>query len=387
MSRLLEDNEDNTVNCNCSYFDNDDYKNIGLAQIASGSVSLLGCAFMLFLILFLGKYKYSTQRILLYLNVAVALNSISFIIRGATYAEMDITPICQGVAYFGTMSGMCVLAAITCIIAEIFFKAVLEVGKRRHRYELIYPLLIFALPIMLSGIPFIKEKYGKSGPWCWIKGKDRSDEYICTDDKNVTYSCKTDTLGVAYQYGLWFGPVFLITIIGGIVYLISLINIQKKLKWHKMMYSTNTQKKEQRGLLEEVNHFRWYPTIFFLVNIMPLATRIADIYSNKNSNDRDNALIIMWLITACVEASQGLLLAIMFTLIPSTSRYLTCRRLKFMCRIRCGVCCSCCSCCNIEGGRAPLIKSQEVHIDERESERGKFNQEVTESNFIERVRE
>lgn len=384
MSRLLEDNdEDNTLDCNCSYFDDDDYKRIGLAQVVSGSVSLLGCALMLFLILFLGKYKYSTQRILLYLNVAVALNSTSFIIRGATYTELDVRPICQGVAYFGTMSGMCVLAAITCIIAEIFFKAVLEVGKRRHRYELIYPLVIFALPLILSGIPFIKDKYGKSGPWCWIKGKDYADEYICTVN-NVNYSCKTDTLGAIYQYGLWFGPVYFITIIGGIVYLASLINIQKKLKWHKMMYSTNTQKKEQRGLLEEVNHFRWYPMIFFFINIIPLATRIADIYSNKKSKDRDNILNIMWVINACVEASQGLLLAIMFTLIPSTRRYLTCRRLKFMCKMRCGVCCSCYS---VEEGRAPLIKSEEVRVDDTESVRGQFTKEVNESNFIERVRE
>ena len=378
MSMLLEDNE-GELDCNCSYFDKYDIKHLGLAQVASGSVSLIGCALMLFLIFFLGKYKYSTQRILLYLNIAVALNSISFIIRGATYTEMDVPPICQGVAYFGTMSGMCVLAAITCIIAEIFFKAVLEVGKRRHRYELIYPLVIFALPLILSAVPFIKEKYGKAGPWCWIKGKDNHKDYMC-HAKDTIYSCKTDTLGVIYQYGLWYGPVYFITIIGGIVYLISIINIQKKLKWHKMMYSTNTQKKEQRGLLEEVNHFRWYPMIFFLLNIIPLATRIADIHSNKKNSGRDTILIYMWIITACVEGSQGLLLAIMFTLIPSTRRYLTCGRLKYICRMRCGVCCGSCRCCDDDGGRTPLIKSEE--IDDREHERGTFNKEVNESNFI-----
>lgn len=376
MSLLLEDNDGQPNNCNCTYFEPDDIKMLGIAQVASGAVSLLGCALMLFLIIFLGKYRYSTQRILLYLNVAVALNSLSFIIRGATYKEMEKRVVCQGVAYFGTMSGMSVLAAIACIIAEIFFKAVLKVGKRRHRYELIYPLVIFAVPLMLSGIPFIKDKYGKSGPWCWIKGKNESSEYMCTSPSNkANYSCETDKIGVIFQYSLWYGPVYTVAIIGGIVYLISVINIQKKLKWHKIMYSNNAQKNEQKKLLLEVNHFRWYPLIFFLINIIPLATRIADIYTNRKGKERDTILIYMWLVTACVEGSEGLLLAIMFTLIPSTRRNLTYKRLKYICKVRC--CWGCC-CCEDRITKMPLIKSEELDDDDTNRNR-KNGTEVNES--------
>lgn len=342
---MVEDILTNNVNCNCSYFTNSDFKMIGMAQIGGGGLSLIGCIVMLSLIMILRRYKDSTQRLLLYLNIAVILNSIIFIVRGIGYKHMDDSILCKTVAYLGQITGWCVLSTIGCIICEIFIKAVLD--RRIRRYEWVYLMLIFVMPPILNIIPFSDSKYGNAGPWCWIVGKKKKEVYDsngCQGYPNESYTCEKDIMGVTFQYTLWFGPVYAITLIGGVVYLVSMVTIWRKLKWHKIMYSSHYQKLHQKQLLSEINHYRWYPIIYFTINIIPLATRISDALNVSHS-----VLIILWLLTATVEGSQGFFLALMFTLTPSTRKYLTCRALKRACK---------------KQERKPLLQSRDIRLNQ-----------------------
>lgn len=281
---------------------------IGIAQVVSGSISLVGCLAMLLVILFNRRYNTSTERIILYLNIAILFNSSSYIVRGGGYDIIEYddgkdTPFCKFAAYFGQLTGSFILATISCLIFEIFLSAILN--KKIGKFEVVYPVAIFLLPIFTAAIPFFTDNYGKSGPWCWIKGE----KYIGNET--------TDPLGTAFQYGLYYVPAFILIVLGGGVYLLAVYILRRKLKWHEENYNTMREVYEQKKMLSDLKRLRWYPLVYFLINLILVIVRIINAVNNS-FGDKENRtiLVILWTISGVVQGLQGFLIALTFTLVP-----------------------------------------------------------------------
>ena len=297
----------NNTSSNCTpLFDERQLMILGVTQGVAACFSCIGCFFIFFIMLIFKKYVYSTQRLFLYLTISVLLVSISFIIRGYGYNLIDNTVFCEVIAFYSQYSGGCILAAVSCIVINIFVCAVLR--KEHWNLEPMFVIIIFIVPALLDWVPFISHTYGPTKTWCWIRNQDLA-------------TCKPHLFGIAMQYVLWFIPLYSITIIGGILYIISLVAISR---W-KSSYTAMVEPQRlmlQKSAIEEIKPYQWYPLLYIIVNIVPLVARILnDINPNLD-------IFFLWVIAALIQGLQGGFVTIVFSLDPETRRRLKWKELK-----------------------------------------------------------
>ena len=277
-------------NSSCAFFEDSDLRIIGLAQVGGGSVSVLGCIIMLTLILAQKRFKTTTQRLLLYINLSILIASIVYVVRGAGYGLLDNQYFCTGIAYINQFCAASLLAVMCCFLLHLFLKAIFVV--RIKKMEILYIPIIFILPLLVSAIPFIKNSYGKAGPWCWIQGKEGE--------------CELFEIGMIMQYSLWYGPLYTLIIIGAVIYVISILILKKKLREQETRYTSDRERQKQQMTLRELNHFCWYPIILFFFSLVPLATHISD------NVKKDHALVPLWTAAAVIQSLEGFAISIIF---------------------------------------------------------------------------
>ena len=285
-------------NSSCAFFEDSDLRIIGLAQVGGGSVSILGCIIMLMLILVQKRFKTTTQRLLLYINISILIASAVYVVRGASYSLLDNHYFCAGIAYINQFCAANLLAVMCCFLIHLFLKAMFE--ARIKKMEILYIPIIFILPLLVSAIPFIKNSYGKAGPWCWIQGREGE--------------CELFNTGVIMQYSLWYGPLYTLIVIGAVIYVISILILKKKLREQEGRYTSDREKQRQQITLHELNHFCWYPIILFFFSLVPLATHVSD------NVKKDHALVPLWIAAAVIQSLEGFAISIIFIVRKCFSR-------------------------------------------------------------------
>lgn len=281
-------------------FTKDEIKTIGITQAGAACFSMMSSILVIIFIVALKKYKKITQRLVMYLNISIFFNSTSFIIRGIGYDVIENKPLCTAAGYYGQLTAGFILASIWCIIIEIVYNAC----KQKHGgklLECVYLVLIFIVPPVTGTIPFIENGYGNSRAWCWIRGKDEDGEKFI--------------FGLVLQYVLWYIPLYILIIVGGAVYFIGIIAISVKIKRHDSRYSSDGSVEGQKLLLKELHQFRWYPVIYFFINLVPLANRVYDIFNDK-------PLVELWIASGAVEGLQGVIVAVLFCMESSMRRWI-----------------------------------------------------------------
>ena len=335
-------------------FSSYDMMMIGITQAVGGTVSLIGSLAMLAIIILLKRsYNNSIDRIILYLFIAIVINSIGYILRGAGYNNIQTddghdTSYCKFTAYYGQASGTIILAAIYCLLLEIFLNALL--GKKIGKYEWAYIVTIFFLPLLIATIPLATDSYGKSGPWCWIKDIKIKNESNCTVEH--------DSTGIALIYTLYFIPAFVMIITGGVVYVSAVYMLRKKLKWHETHYTSLTQLLEQKKILYDLKQLRWYPILYFLINVVLLLVRVISTIADSNNETtiHTNVLLGLWMVSAIVQGFHGFMYVLIFA-VTSLNRGVRCdlkrwcgslqSKCSLYCKKQVNVCyyCMCSSCC------------------------------------------
>ncbi len=66
------------------------------------------------------------------------------------------------------------LTAILSITIYLFLLIVANYNS--EKYKVVYFLGIFLSPLLITGIPFVKDAYSRAGVWCWIVSVDK---YTC----------------------------------------------------------------------------------------------------------------------------------------------------------------------------------------------------------------
>lgn len=315
----MEDPYNNITNATntCFKFSHTEMEIAGVAQAVAGIVSCIGCVLIFSIITVFKWYRQSSQRMVLYLNTAAFLNCTSFVVRGLGYEYSNNDWFCMGVAYFGQLTGGCILAAISCIIAELAIQG-MRTGKRVRWLELVYLGLIFVLPPMVSLLPFINNGYGQSGAWCWFR---------VVDDE-----CNKLVYGSVLQYLFWYVPLYTVILAGGVIYTICTLVITWKMKKISRTYTSSSQTLAHQKILHELHLFRWYPLIYFFINLIPLATRIEQMAKPKEPT------FTLWVISGVIEGLQGLFLAAAFTLNKGAWKKLKPASIKINCYENWGLC-------------------------------------------------
>lgn len=305
MSKL--DSEDllepsNASNCS-NPFDDSIYAWVAGVAAVSGLISLLACCFIIFIIVLFKKWKFFSQRLILYLAITAALLSLAMVLQRVDYANQDsahYNNFCVFAGFLSQISGWMVLDAVICI--QIFLLLTVFTEQQPEKYEQAFLVLIFLFPITFNWIPFIHLTYGRAGAWCWIRSKD--------DD-----TCELFRFGQVLQLVLWYIPLYILMFLLIILYAVVLIKLRSMKKKWTGDFDPRTMKKRKQ-MAREAIPLIIYPLIFFVLNIPPFINRI---HGAANPNDPEPAL---WFISAIMFPLQGGAIALGFSLDPETRKRL-----------------------------------------------------------------
>ena len=191
----------------------DDYLPGLLIFGCTGAVSAILCLVAIALLISFKMWKNRTNRIILYLMVAVFFFSFS-IATQLSEAESELEGEVDKTRCI--FEGFLIEYALWVKLLSTLM-VTLHLGGMTHFYifydqymsnkcvETFYCLFPWAFPILIAWIPFYTGKYGFSGPWCWLVVFDEN--------------CSLSTAGIAEEYALWYGEFFLVLIFNTVVVL------------------------------------------------------------------------------------------------------------------------------------------------------------------------
>ena len=270
------------------------FKAVAIVRALSGSISSIASLLVILVILVFKKYLFFTQRLILYLSIASMLNGLSIAFQGATYypANEHTERYCKLAAFFDQITLWSLLLATGSITLDIYFKVA---TRRENRWEVAYILSIFVLPVTFNWIPFVDNKYGLAGPWCWIKRTDSD--------------CGVSTAGLVLRFILWYIPVYLVLFAIIIMYFVVYASIRKR----RQYFGAFDPKKEQetKRMKKEIAPLIWYPFLFLLLQIPPTFNRVAELTT-------DQPIVELWFFHALFSPLQGGLICVAYALDPET---------------------------------------------------------------------
>ena len=272
---------------------------VAILRAVSGSISFFASLFVIFLILYFKKYIIFTQRLILYLSISSMLNGLSIALQGANYFpdNMASTRYCICAGFFDQVTLWSVLLSISSITVDLYLNVV---TKRQNHYEILYIFLIFIVPLIFNWIPFIKLTYGRAGPWCWIK-KFNSD-------------CTINVFAKVLFVLLWYLPLFVFIVVLVFVYSRIYFAIQKTKRSYQGTYNPKSRQLAKM-MQNEFKPLIWFPIIFVVLNIFPIANRLTDLI-------KDEPFLPLWFLDAILSPLQGALVTLVYALDPETRKRL-----------------------------------------------------------------
>ncbi|XP_064638750.1 cyclic AMP receptor-like protein A isoform X2 [Lineus longissimus] len=293
---LLPSDEGNTstfATLSCTLFPENPSQCDVIVAVKRGmaALSLIGSVFMIGVIWLFRKYSAFTQRLILYLSIAALLDSIAYLM-GEIHPDGAL---CDFQAFWLNMFDWVILMWIMCVTFNLFMNAVRMVST--DRFEWAYHLLSWGFPLFISCLPFIDNKYGPAGLWCWIEDDWR------------------------WRFGIWYGPNFGIIALMFITYLYIVITVNRKVKTWEGLYDPDIER-QKLLLKEDVKPLRAYPFVYLSLSIFPLVNRI------QNAINPHNPVFPLVLLHAMSTPLQGAINAVVFGLDKETTSKLTPTQIK-----------------------------------------------------------
>jgi len=297
----------------CQEYQKDQYRYVVAVTASIGVLSLVASLVVILLIVILKKYTHFVQRLILYLSIAITLNAVAVILNYSKVAKQNgskpLEDLCTAVAFIYQTTRWSMTIAYTCLTASLLMAAVFHATG--EKLEIGYILGIFVLPITFNWIPFMYKSYGTSGPWCWI----RTENYEFDNKGNIT-NCSTNSEGEMLSFGLWYIPNYALLIILLIVYIVIMINIMRKRRYWRGVYTTATDVASERNNIKElVMTIILYPLVYFLLSIFPLVNKIYTLFHEPS--------YYLWMLHAISSPLQGGFVAVVYALDIETIKRLS----------------------------------------------------------------
>ena len=280
---------------------------VGILHSCSAAISFVASITVIAIIILFKKLKFFSQRLIFYLSLAVALYSMATASVKTDYIIINhrTDEYCKWIAFASQYTQWSLLLAVCVITVDILFRILrTDYPNLRNTYtEYFYIILIFVVPGFFNWIPFYWDLYGISGDWCWIKDREASGGK-CN---------KLNHMAVAFQYGLWYGPLFALCCIILIIYM-AMIYLLRRQRRNLSIYNPE-QIQTLRNMRNEIYSIFWYPIVFMLINIFPLTNRVISSVTGP--------VFVLWVLHALISPLQGGFMALVYTLDPETRRILT----------------------------------------------------------------
>jgi len=283
---------------NCSLpFTEASFINAAIVKATVSAASIILCSITLFFLILFKQWKVFSQKLIIYLFIAVALQSSAFLLNKIDFdvsktKSSSFVGFCMFSGFWTQITTWMFQGAIFVITIYLFLLVVINYNTAK--YEFVYVLSIFVLPLAVNWIPFIKQSYHRSGLWCWIRSFN--DE-----------TCQKNTFGEYLEYFLYFLPIYIVLIVGLTLYVIMFIYIFVKLK--RSFYTDDRNKRQQLKLMrQELLSLVAYPALFFVLNIPIIVNRI------HGSLKPTEPSIALWYLSSIAGPLQGIVSVLTFTL-------------------------------------------------------------------------
>ena len=105
------------------------------------------------------------------------------------------------------------------------------------------------------------------------------------------------------------------------MYIVSLVSIERQKRAYKGLVEPGSIQL-QTAAINEIRQYRWYPLVYFIVNLIPFSTRIA--------SEADNGIdtFPLWILSGIIQGLQGGFVAVLFSIDKDTRKRLTWANIK-----------------------------------------------------------
>lgn len=336
----------NNISNNCSAtpspYESQAFTGIAIASAASALFSLLASCFVIGVMVLLKKWRFFSQRLILYLAVAAILTSVATILHRVDYSSnsssnngttlSSSSSFYDGFCVFGgfleQVTSWIFLNANTSITAYLFASVIFH--ARTERFEPLYFVFIFIFPLSFNWIPFVTSSYGPSGAWCWIRTEERG------GGGGEGSSCdETHTPGPYLIFVLWFVPLYATLSVLLVLYALILRRLYRDSRQWTDDPTVEVQELRRRAK-QDVLPLMAYPLIYLSLSIPPLVNRIQTLVSPGEP------VLALWYLSAFSFPLEGGLIAVAYALDPETRRRLRWSHMRAELRR--------CCCCRVMGG-------------------------------------
>ncbi|KAL5259808.1 hypothetical protein ACHWQZ_G010052 [Mnemiopsis leidyi] len=271
--------------------DNDDYRcsNIRTGRLISASLSLVGCLLALLVIVVYKKFRFFTQRLVMYL-----LCSCMFIALFSLHNIAGDSPGCTAKGFFRNVAGLSQNLWIICIDVHLLI-VMMKSSINHYQLEKIYHGVVWGLTIVLSIIPLIGNHYGHAGIWCWIKG-----------DSNYENVLRV----ICYYFWL-----MLLVFGGAVIYVYIVYKVMKKINSYDGPYNPDTERSKQQ-YKKSIKPLLLYPIVDLILASVSTANRI------QNWANPGNPVYELALAHSIVSPLWGFVNALLFLLNKETIKQL-----------------------------------------------------------------
>ena len=270
--------------------------------ILRASISFLSCCFVLFMIgiIFLfKKYKFFIQRLILYLAIAFFINYlVTAADVTAIFANNSSTAMryCQFSGFAQLVSSLWSILSTLSLTIVMYIQVVPK--RNVDKYELLFLLVTFMLPLTFSWIPFTTSNYGPVTYFCWIS-------------KTYDENCNRTINSALYRALFSYIPKVAIIITMIVLITIALVVVRKRKKhWHM-----NNSILLHKQLESEVRMLLILPIVIVITNLFGLLNVISNNYIEEKLESVSFVLLIFYTIGFRL---QGVLITLVFTLDPDT---------------------------------------------------------------------
>lgn len=293
----------NLTNNSCiddDQFTDTEKKILGISGAVASSISIVMCAVVIFLMIIFKKYEFATQRLILYFNISVFLNTINQLIQRSSYNTVDDNmTFCTAVAIFSQFSSLCEVLSISCAMFEFILRIIFN--KEGGYLEILYVIIIFAVSAVASWIPFFFDAYGHSFSYCSIV---------------VNKNCTSFQDGLILEAVIWWVPLYGSLIFAVLFYpILFFANKRNKLNYTAIIEVNKNATSEKT--LKEIGYIKWLPLLIIILNLFNIATYIYNFLRPTQT------IPTLWIISAVINGLQGGVIAAYISLDPNTVKRIT----------------------------------------------------------------
>lgn len=292
----------------CDDFQTLQYKILSGFRAFLALFSFISCLLVVILILLFKRYHFFVQRLVLYVCIIAAINSIAIIAQKVDYFEPNaqqqniIDKYCIFSGFFELYTSLVELLILLCITHGLYHSVIKQ--KPKKYLEGIYVSISLLLPLIVACIPFFGRgiTYGKSGPWCWIRERDSE--------------CEPYLFGIVLQFAIWYVPLVVITIVILSAYVATLCKLRNGIENH-WQGPYDPEVLVHRGRLRKVVKIMlsYLPVLYLLVNLFSLPNAIYWAIGER-------PIFALWVLHGILPPLRGALFAIPYLFHTDTRRQL-----------------------------------------------------------------